>query len=94
MNDNTKEKLKGKATNDIYKVLAKTVIMCRERTNFRRGEKFRTLVFNPNFANSGLIPTKLLTVESNQNENITEQFVSSIAERLVRILELQTKMYV
>jgi hypothetical protein len=73
--DDTKEKLREESVNDIYKVLSEMVIMCRERTNFRRGDKFRTLIFNPNFTNSGVIPTPLETVSSNNNKEISEQFV-------------------
>ncbi len=43
--DDTKERLREESVNDIYKALSEMVLMCRERTNFRRGDKFRTLVF-------------------------------------------------
>jgi hypothetical protein len=85
-NDDTKERLREESVNNIYKVLSEMVIMCRERTNFRRGDKFRTLIFNSNFTNSGVIPTPLETVSSNNNKEISEQFVSSIAQNLVRKL--------
>ena len=70
----------------IYEVLSEMVKMFRERTNFQIGDKFRAIILNEIFSNNGIISTPYITIESNEDEEIIEQLISSIAETLVKIL--------
>jgi hypothetical protein len=70
----------------IYKVLSEMVKMFRDRTNFQRGDRFRVIILNEYFSNNGIIPTPYLTIESNEDQEIIEQLISSIAETLVKVI--------